>query len=488
MHFSIKNIAKASAVYSVGQWATVFLGVFLIPVYTRIFSTADYGVIDLIAATAAFLVLGLQLGMDEAIGRFFLDTGSEEEKARIATTTLLFKLLTYIPVLAAGILLSGWISRLLFRSDAYAGLIAWSLATVFTTALFSLFLNLLRLRFKAHLFVAVSFLQFVSQLLLTIYFIVYAGTGIVGIYWASILSMGFFAIILFFLNRTYLRARWDTPLLKAMFVFGIPTVPSAIAYYLMQYLDRFFIAHYRDLGELGLYAIAYKVCMVLLIVTAGFNMAWGPFVYSSFRKHGAREIIARTLSYYNSIMTFIAVAIAIFSPELLRVFTTPEYYGGARVVGLVVFGILVFQVTDYFCVGIGIAKKMHIRMWSGLAAVVANCLLNWLLIPRYGMVGAAWATLISYALYGTIVMAGSEISFHIPYAYFPNLALWLIGGGMVVLERFWLGPLPLSPGVICAKAVLLAVFILSIFTLKLIPSYIVRGALDTVTKRRRRDR
>lgn len=485
MHFSIKNIVKASAVYTVGQWATIFLGVILIPVYTRIFSPEDYGVIDLIATTTMFLVMVLQLGMDEAIGRFFLDTGSEEEKARIATTTFIFKLITYTPVLAAGIVFSAQISTLIFGTSSYADLIAWSFATIFTTAFYSLFLNLLRFRFRTVLFAVVSFFQFLSQLLLTIYFIVWARTGIVGIYWASLISMGSFVVILFFLNGFYLRSRWNTKLLKAMFLFGIPTVPSAIAYWLMQYLDKYFINYYSGLEEVGVYGIGYKVGMVILMVTAGFNMAWGPFVYSSFRKRGSGEIIARTLNYYNSVMTFIAVAIAILSPEILRVLTTPQYYGAARVVGLVIFGMLVFQVTDYFCVGIGIAKKMHIRMWSGLAAVAANCLLNWLLIPRYGMVGAAWATLLSYALYGVIVMVGSEISFHIPYAYFPNLALWAIGGGIVVLERFWLGPLPLSPGVIGAKVALLAAFFFSTFTLGLIPSYIVRASLDAVRGRGR---
>ena len=484
MHLSIKNIVKASAVYSVGQWATVFLGVFLVPVYTRIFSTADYGVIDLIAATTAFLVIVLQLGMDEAIGRFFLDTGSEEEKARIVTTTLLFKLLIYIPVLGAGIIFSREISLLLFRDGTYGVLIAWGLASVFTTALYVLFLSLLRFQFKTALFAVVSFIQFLSQLLLTLYFVVWARTGIVGIYWASILSMGSFAVFLFVLNRSYLRSRWDTPLLKAMFLFGIPTVPSGIAYYLMQYLDRYFIAHYRDLGELGLYGIAYKVSMVLLMVTAGFNMAWGPFVYSSFRKRGSREIIARTLNYYNSILTTIAVAIALFAVELLKLLTTPAYYGAAGVVGIVTLGILVFQITDYFCVGIGISKKMHIRMWSGFVAIGSNALLNWFLIPRYGIAGAAWATLISYVIYGTIVMIGSELSFHIPYAYFPNIALWLIGGGLIAVERVWLSQLQPSAWLIGAKLLLIAAFFFSTFFLKLIPSYIVRAFLDAVKGRR----
>lgn len=196
--------------------------------------------------------------------------------------------------------------------------------------------------------------------------------------------------------------------------------------------------------------------------------------------------MARTLNYYNSIMTTVAVGIALFAVELIQIFTTPQYYGAARVVGIVVFGLLIYQVTDYFCVGIGIAKKMHIRMWSGLIAVATNCLLNWLLIPPYGMVGAAWATLISYAVYGAIVMIGSEVSFHIPYAYMPNLVLWLIGGGIVALERLWLSGLPVSPATIGLKAVLLVAFFLLTFGLKLIPSYVIRAAVDAIKGRDRK--
>lgn len=486
MHFSIKNLVKSSAVYSIGQWATIFLGVILIPVYTRIFSPGDYGVIDLIGTTTLFLVMALQLGMDDAVTRFFCDTESEEEKARVATSAAAFKLLTYIPVLCVGILLSKEISSLIFGTAAHARLIAWSLATVFTTGFYVLFLHLLRCRFKTVSFAVVSSLQFLAQLLLTVYFVVWLRTGIVGIYWASIISMGPFAILLLFLNGSYMKARLNGSLLKTMFLFGIPTVPSSIAYWFMQNLDKYFINYYRGIGEVGVYGIGYKAGMVLLMVTAGFNMAWGPYVYSSFNKPGSRQTMARALNYYNSIMTTVAVGIALFAVELIRIFTTPQYYGAARVVGIVAFGLLIYQVTDYFCVGIGIAKKMHIRMWSGLVAVATNCLLNWLLIPTYGMVGAAWATLISYAVYGAIVMIGSEVSFHIPYAYMPNLVLWLIGGGIVALERLWLSGFPVSPATIGLKAALLAAFFLLTFGLKLIPSYVIRAAVDAIKGRNRK--
>lgn len=485
MHFSIKNIAKVSVIYSLGQWASAFLGVILIPVYTRIFSTEDYGVIDLIGGTTVFLVVLLQLGMDDAVTRFFCDTGSEQEKGRVASAAFLFKLCTYIPLLAVGIILSRDISVLLFGDGVYGRLISYSFASVFTTGLYILFVNLLRLRFKTVLFAVLSLLQLLSQLLLTLYFVVWARTGIVGIYWAAIISMGSFAVLLFFLNRPYLRCGWNSPLMKTMLLFGIWIVPSNIAYILMQYLDRYFINYYRGLSELGVYAIGYNVSMVLLMATAGFNLAWGPFVYASYARPESRQVMARTLNYYNSILSTIAVAIALFSVELLKVFTTAPYYGAARVVGLVIFGLLVFQVTGYFSVGIGISKKMYIYMWCGFLAVAMNCLLNWLLIPRYGIVGAAWATFLSYVIYGTIAMTASEFCFHIPYAYARNLCLWLIGGAMVAIERLWLGGLPTSPGTIAAKALLLAVFFLLPFLLKMIPLYVVRASIDALTGRNR---
>lgn len=441
---SIKEFFKDAFIYSVAGWISRLLGFILLPVYTRIFSPDDYGVFDLIAASTAFLIFGLQLGLDSAVTRFFSASNSETEKRAYFSTVFWTKIFTYIPIITIFILLSPAINKLLFGDNNQQALIIWALISVFTTSLWLYFLQLYRLQFKSFIYSVFSVIYLIASIILTIYFVVLARTGIIGIYWAKVIIDSIMVCYILLKNRSFIL-KLEFPLLKSLLCFGLPLVPSALAYFIMEYMDRYFIQVYWGLASLGIYAVAYKISNVLRLVALGFNTAWAPFLYSIYDKKDGSKKIRLVFKGYALILVLIAFCISLFSKELLLLFTTQAYAEAYKVIYIILFSLVVYLTSDYFCVGIGIKNKTYHRLGAGIVAAASNFFLNWILIPRFGIAGAAWATFFSYLIYGGYVMFASQRLYPVNYGmkrFFllllifmscASLTLWITGSSLYIL-------------------------------------------------------
>ena len=422
---SIKIFLKDALVYSVSGWLSRLLGFILIPLYTRIFSPSDFGVLDLIAVSTSFLIFGLPLGLDSALTRFFCASKSDQEKRAYFSTVFWTKIFSYVPIIFILILVSPTINELLFSNLNQRPLIIWALVSVFTSSLWLFFLQLYRLQLKSFGYSILSVIYFISNLILTIYLLVFVRTGIIGIYWAKVITDSIMMCFMLSKNRSFL-CRPQLNLLKKMLFFGLPLVPSALAYFIMEYLDRYFIKAYWGLAPLGIYAVAYKLSNVLRLIGLGFNTAWSPFFYSVYdTKDGARKI-SLIFKGYALVLLSVVLCISLFSKEILLFFTTPDYVDAHKVVYIIMFSLFVYLTTDYFCIGIGIKKKTYHRLWAGIIASCTNFFLNWMLIPKFGIAGAAWATFFSYLIYGGYVMFFSQKLYPVNYGMKRLLLLLLI--------------------------------------------------------------
>lgn len=425
---TLRKFAKDSIIYSLSGWISRSIGFLLIPVFTRIFSPKDYGILDFIGAVTTFLLFGLQLGLESALTRFYVDSQSENEKKEYFSTVFCTKLLVYVPVIGILFYHSAFISHLMFGEVHYSAIVGWAFVSVLTSSLCNYLILLYRLKFRSAAFSLWSISYLIVSILLTIYFVVFLRTGLVGIYWARVIADSVFIILLGIRNIDYL-VHPNLAHLRKMLHFGLPLIPTAIAYYLMGYLDRYFIRVFADLSSLGLYAIAYRLATLLTFVSAGFNIAWGPFLYSVYREDAAPEIIKKVFQAYSLGLALLSFGIGLFAKEFLSIFTTPEFVHAFGVAYVLCTATTIYLATDYFCIGIGIRKKNQHRMWAGIIASATNFFLNWLLVPRYGISGAAWATLISYSIYGTYVMLISQRLYPVEYSlgkYAAILAVYLL--------------------------------------------------------------
>jgi len=239
----------------------------------------------------------------------------------------------------------------------------------------------------------------VAAALLNVYFIVFAGKGLAGIVYSEVIREGLLMIVFHFTIRSHLARRFSKQKLKEMLAFGLPKVPGGISFLVLSASDRYFLEHYSTPTELGLYSIGYRLAGLLGdFAIQPFLQTW-PTMYFPLAKDSPDEgkgILGRFMTYFLVVVGFMALGICVFVEPLLRIMADPKFAGAVTVVPLVVLALVFSGVYRVLIVGINIKKKtIFIPMMVGGAAVL-NIFFNALLIPRWGMMGAAWATVFSY--------------------------------------------------------------------------------------------
>lgn len=467
MFTKLWELFKSSAIYSLGGLASRFIGVFLVPLYTRIFSPDQYGIIDLIATMTVLLNLLLTLGLNSAIGRYYVDAESDHDKKLTASTGFLYLLGFSFPIASVLIIFSKQISFVTFGTPEYWSYLSVAFAVLPFSVLFGNFLNLLKFRFQPKTYAALSVGNLLMQTGLTIYLVLGLRVGIIGIYFARLATVAVFSALGFWVTKSSYVHTFSFERLKALLYFGVPMLPLSLAYYIMTYSDRYFLRHFSGLHEVGLYGLAYRISSVVGLILLGFRNAWGPFVYSSYKDENARALFAKVYDYASILVTSGILAVSLFGREILLIFTTRAYTEAYKVIPFIAASTAAYTFGGYFAVGIGIAKKNIHRAWAGTVVAILNLGLNYLLIPRLGMIGAAVATILSFLVLGFILMHFSQRYYRVPHRFRAHFIMYGVAA-LIIFVSFRLLPQSFTASTLSIRLALLSGFAVVPFLLKLI--------------------
>ncbi len=176
----------------------------------------------------------------------------------------------------------------------------------------------------------------------------------------------------------------------------MPFVPSVIALNAIDFSDRIMLLRIRDQHELGLYAIGMRISAALLFVLAAFRTAWPAFAYSIRDDEEAKRTYGFVLTYVTFFSSWAALGLGLGSPWIVRLLTTPDFYSGADVVPLLSFAFVIFGAYVIVVTSIGRAGRRGSNWIVTGSAAVLCVVLNLILIPPYGMIGAAISMVASY--------------------------------------------------------------------------------------------
>jgi O-antigen/teichoic acid export membrane protein len=217
--------------------------------------------------------------------------------------------------------------------------------------------------------------------------------------------------------------------------FGVPLVPAALALIAVNFSDRFFLVHLASLDEVGLYEIGVRIASAMVLLLTAFRMAWPAFAYSIEDEAEAKRTYAFVLTYLVVVASWLALALGLLAPWLVRLLTTPDYYEGQRVVAPLAFGGMAYAAYIVMAIGVGRAKRTQFN-WAitGVAALV-NVVLNVILIPPYGMIGAAAATVAAYCVMFLAMTWYAQRVFPVPYQWRRVLTAAGAAVGLVLLGK-----------------------------------------------------
>lgn len=416
----IQDIGRQTAIYGVGNVLSKIAVFFLIPVYTRFLVTSEVGILALLEMVEQFLITIAPMGVINAVWRYLPDS-NDRDREKIIISAYLCTLIVNVFIL---ILMGAN-----FKSIGIFFGLDESNATMLLVVFMNIFLAL-GIRFMLSLwqynrqplpYIILSLIQFVGVVLFTILFVVFKGWGLWGVLLAKSLVFG---LIFIYSGFVIFRKYWSLPSISVYFKllkYGFPLILLAIVTPILTVSDRFFLNLFVTLDDIGIYSISYKFGMLInIFIVIPLQRGWGPMMYRLGVEEKSHEFYRDIMFYYAVIGSLIFLLTSFFIDDILRVIATPEYLTGAFIIPIVTFAYFINGFRIFFAAGAALKDKTPRLALAAFIAICTNLFLNYLFIKSYGMIGAAWATFLSYTVLTLTIYIASQRLVRINWAW-PRL-------------------------------------------------------------------
>lgn len=421
----IRKLLKQSSHYFTGHVIIMAAGFISFPLLTRIFSVDEYGTMALITTTFFIIAAIGKFGFPSAIVQFYARFRSNRQGEIFNSTMFITSLAISLTI--AGIFL---IVVSLLRNgmlNEYGGSILYLVSPLLlffcTTDIITSFL---RAEEKTKLFNLVGVIRKYGSIFFGIFFALYVVKGLYGLFFGQLLSgmIIFFLLLRFFIKSGKLNFKtFSMDIFGESIRFGFPIMLAELGHLTLNYIDRYLVVFYLGSMPLGLYTAGYNLSTYVTdIVTYPLAYAVTPIYVGILLEKGelkTKEFLSKTLRYFLLIVIPISLGFIALSRDFITILAPNKYMESNAVVPYVVIGQSVYACSLVLNNGLFIKRKTYIVTVVMLLISLLNVGLNILLIPIFGIVGAAQATLISYVAYTVIITYYSfkEFRFEISYGY-----------------------------------------------------------------------
>lgn len=388
-----KRLLSNTAILGIGTFASKVLVFLLMPFYTSVLSTEQFGVADILTQTANLLIPLAAIGICDGIFRFALDgsESSDVSERRVLSCG--------VAVLAVGSALCVAAVQLLRCFDIFSGYVWLVAAYVLCANLHLAFANFIRAQGHTTLFAVQGIINTVLTIGLNVLLLVGFDMGTFGYVVSVVIADLCVSVFLFFAARLW---RFLSPrevnytVIKSMLRFSVPYIPTTILWLITSVSDRYIVTAYCGEAENGLYAAAYKLPTMLSLVCGVFIEAWHFSTVKDAEPEERSAFFGSVFKNYMAIIFMGASGIIAFSKLLTRLLLADSYFSSWQFVPVLTLAtafsaLVAFLGSVYF-----LEKKSLLSMLTALAGTVVNVVLNFVMIPKHGAMGAAVATLISY--------------------------------------------------------------------------------------------
>ena len=399
---ALRSLVRGSVAYSIGNLLPRVGNFLLLPIYVHFLSPADFGSIALVTSVSSLLAIGFRLGLDGSLMRLYFTSPDPRHQNRLLTTVA--TVTTIAAAIGAG--LTAWLSWLFF-AQLFAGLEFWpfgafAVAIAFATTFVYLPATLFRAREQPLAFLSFTAGQFAVTAAVTLLLVVAMHAGAVGALLGQL--AGGLAILLVSAVLVWRAGglALDRGLASEALRFGLPLVPHGISGWVLSVSDRWLLGFLLPLSaalaraQIGVYSLGYQLAYVVDLVAQSINAAWVPFFYRYGGTEQGPRIHREMLTVVTAAFAAVIAALSINANLAVAIIARPQFAEAARVVPIVGLGfeahiVYIWMVTVVFHA----RRTAMLPLISGASGAV-NVAVNIVLIPRFGIQGAAWATLASF--------------------------------------------------------------------------------------------
>jgi O-antigen/teichoic acid export membrane protein len=440
----LRRLGKHSVIYGLGGLVSRILAVLLLPLYTRYLTPSDYGKVETLIALTTVVGIFLRFGITSAFFRFYFDSPEPERRRLVLRTSFWFTMVMATVGLVAGVALSPEIAEVLFGSTDDTELVAASFVGLWAGMNYEQLMSLFRVEERSKAFVGANVANIFLTVGATLVLVVALDAGPIGVIVGNFTGTLLVYAALLGYRREQLGLQFDRGLLREMNRFGIPLMPTALFLWVTNFSDRIFLVKLSDTTEVGLYSVGVRISSAMVLLLTAFRLAWPAFAYSIEDEREARRTFAYVLTYLLLLTTWVATGLALLSPWIVDWLAAPSFESASRVVGPLAFAAVAFGGYVVVAIGVGRSRRTQFNWVVTGAAAAVNVVLNLLLIPPYGMMGAAVATIAAF----TTMFAGmswwAQRIYPVPYQWRRVLTAVVAGVALTVAGKLIGGGLPVA--------------------------------------------
>lgn len=442
------GLFEATALYGFGNLVVRSVSFVLLPLYSNLISVEHFGIYSLMMSMYAIAGVFYHFGVNASLTNFYLKENDESTRKLIFSTLINVIILLGLIFTFIAFSISSFLTNKILGSSEYSTLIILLFIIIFVETVSNYILQLFKTLELSKRVVFYLFIGAIINLLLNIWFVYVLRMGINGIIFAHLIT----SIIVFILLLPLIKGSYtfsiDKKILVSVVLFSLPLFLSGIFTAGMDVADRFILDHFFGTKEVGEYSFAYRLAMITNIFVISFRAAWMPYALNRYTEGNYREIFGNILIKVIAIGVLILLSVSFFADDLfdIKIFSkdlfNSNYKAGLIILPFVVIGYIFNSLASFYSLyPFTVNKSYHFLISDGLG-ILFNLLSNFILIPIYGLIGAAVATSISFMIAAGYLYFISKDKIEISYpkkeiitVCFSGILFLMIG---LIFNYFWI--------------------------------------------------
>ncbi len=441
-----RELFKQSSYYFISNVLAMFAGFISFPIWTRVFSKSEYGIFSLVSITISLGVGISKFGLQHSALRYHSDFKEKiiDLDMSYYYTTLFVSSFLISAVFILFFLLIGklWLNSYINQTLIY--LLPLIALLIFLSGINSLLTMFIRADNRGGLYSIFTIAERYGFLLFAIIIVFFFMKNLYGLFLGYLVSevLIFLALLSIFIKKMKIT-RISLTFLKEALKYGFPLIWMELSNMILNFGDRYLIQLYMGSEAVGVYSVAYNLSgMAESFLTSPLRLAIIPLYIHIWNKNGEKEtkmFLNNTLNYYFMLGLPIAIGLSWFGKEIIILLATSKFQESATVIPYIIFSQILYGSNIIFAAGLRIYKRTTILMYLSLVSCLVNIFLNVILIPKFGILGAAYATLIAYMFLTSLIIKSSynylkiklDINKILKYAFISILTMFLLSLFMV---------------------------------------------------------
>lgn len=415
-------LIKNMGLLTISNFTTKFLSFFLVPLYTAVLSTSEYGTYDLFNTTISLLIPLLTIDIQEAVLRFSMDDDAQLES--------IWKIGFRYTFISCWIVLVGLVlNRIFIFYEVITDYEIEFLLLYSVTAFSGLLLYFTRGTGKFVYLSISGVLSSVIMIICNIVFLLWFKFGIHGYFWATIIGVGVQCIYLSSKLNLSVNCKFNSDeinLHNRMIEYSKPMVSNAISWWINTASDRYVVTWFCGIAVNGIYSVSYKIPSILSVLQGIFSQAWTLSATKEFDREDKKGFFINVYNTYNFFLIFACSVLLIFDKPLSKLLFADEFYQAWKCASFLLLSTIFSGLATFLGGILSALKKSNLFARVSIITAIVNTLLNIILVFFIGPIGAAISTLVAYCLMWALRLVQVKKFLNLKVNYFRDFLAYII--------------------------------------------------------------